>query len=70
LGVAPLPIPDFRQVLAVLFDVFYVLDELALHNLLQLDQGIGQRQRGGCSFHERVVCWSLVDPFNLLVDGS
>ena len=33
---APLPVPDFRHVLAVLVDVLLVLDELVLHHLLQV----------------------------------
>src|SRR5579871_241080 len=35
-GRTPLPIPDFRQVLAVLVDVVLVLDEFVLHHLLQV----------------------------------
>ncbi len=34
--VVPLPVPNFRQVLAVLIDVLLVLDELVLHHLLQV----------------------------------
>src|SRR5450432_3300901 len=33
------------------------------------DQGVGQRQGGVLSFHERVVCQFLVHSCNLLVDG-
>ncbi len=33
-GFAPLPVPDFRQVLAMLVDVLLMLDELVLHQLL------------------------------------
>ena len=36
LGDAPLPVADFRQVLAVLVDVVLVLDELVPHHLLQI----------------------------------
>jgi len=32
---APFPVPDFRQVFAVLVEVLYVLDELVLKLLLQ-----------------------------------
>jgi hypothetical protein len=35
MGQIPLPIPDFRHVLAVLVDVLLVLDELVLHPPLQ-----------------------------------
>ena len=34
--IPPLPVPDFRQVLAVLVDVMLMLDELVLHLLLQI----------------------------------
>ena len=35
-SVAPLPVPDFRHVLAMLIDVLLMLDQLVLHLLLQI----------------------------------
>src|ERR1700678_108850 len=36
LGDAPLPVADFRQILAVVINVMFVLDKFVLHHLLEI----------------------------------
>ncbi len=41
----PLPVPNFRHILAVFIDIVFVLDEFVLHLLLQVGAlGIQMRQ--------------------------
>jgi len=50
---APLPVPDFRQVFAIFFDVLLVLDKLVLELLLQVDALVaGPRQAIDGVHHE------------------
>jgi len=46
IGRTPLPVPDLRQILAVLVDVLFMLDELILELLLEVDAPVaGLRRR-------------------------
>ena len=59
-GVAPLPVPDFGHVLAVLVDVLLVLDKLILELLLQVDALVAGLRQAVDAVHHQVETVQIV----------
>lgn len=60
-GATPLPVPDFRHVLAVLVDVRLVLDELVLELLLQIDALVAGLRQAIDRVHHEVKAVQIVE---------
>jgi len=59
-GCAPLPVPDLRQVLAVLVDVALVLDQLLFEPLLQAEAGFARLRQPVDRVHHEVEAVQVV----------
>src|ERR1700732_3101335 len=59
-GRAPLPVADFRQVLAAFVDVLLVLDQLVLELLLQVDALVTSLRQAVDGVHHKVKAIEVV----------
>src|SRR5579871_4767178 len=59
-GSAPFPVPNLRQVLAVLVDVLLVLDQLVLELLLQVDAFFAGPRHAVNGVHHEVEAVQIV----------